>query len=200
MKQQILIIHGATAYPTYESYIDDLKNKKLDLESIKYSLGWKNTIAADLGDEYEVLTPSMPNSSNAKYYEWKIWFERVVALLNDNVILVGHSMGGIFLAKYLSEETFPTKIKAVVLVAAPFEASVGDEDFADFALTQPLAKFDEQASKIILIQSEDDEVVPPANVGLYKKQLPNSKILMFEANGHFRQEHFPELVTLVRSL
>ena len=49
--------------------------------------------------------------TNARYEEWKIWFERMIPFLNDNVILVGHSLGGIFFVKYLSENLLPIKSK-----------------------------------------------------------------------------------------
>lgn len=110
--RQILVIHGGHVYSTYADYVHELKNEKVDLERLKYELDWKDSLAADLGDEYEVLVPSMPNKTNAKYREWKIWFERIVPLLKNDVILVGHSLGGIFLAKYLSLETLPKKNKS----------------------------------------------------------------------------------------
>jgi hypothetical protein len=51
----------------------------------------------------------MPNPMNARYNEWKILFKKIVLLLDDNVILIGHSLGAIFLVKYLSENKFPKK-------------------------------------------------------------------------------------------
>lgn len=196
--RQILVIHGGHVYSTYADYVHELKNEKVDLERLKYELDWKDSLAADLGDEYEVLVPSMPNKTNAKYREWKIWFERIVPLLKNDVILVGHSLGGIFLAKYLSLETLPKKIKAVILVAAPF----GNEfkDLGSFDLPKSLSKFNNQANKIILIQSEDDLVVPASQAKMYNKKLSNSEVIMFKKNGHFNQEHFPELLALVKSL
>ncbi len=63
----------------------------------------------------------MPNKTNAQFEEWKIWFEKFIPFLNDGVILVGHSLGGVFLAKYLSENKFPKKIGGVFLVSAVYE-------------------------------------------------------------------------------
>jgi len=200
MKKQILIINGGTTYSNYNNYIEDLKNKKIDLEKFKYQLGWKESVASDLGDEYEVFVPKMPNITNAKYNEWRIWFERVILLLNEDVILVGHSLGGIFLAKYLSENIIKIKPMAVILVAAPFKSSIIDEELASFSLTRTLKNFNEQISNIILFQNTNDPVVPIENVWMYKKQLPDSKIIVLEADDHFKQEHFPELVDLIKSL
>ena len=120
MKQQILLIHGGDAFDTYDEYISFLKNFELDLEGLKKK-GWKNSLQDKLGEGYDVIMPRMPNAFNARYSEWKIWFEKIINLLDNEVILVGHSLGGIFLVKYLAEEDFPKSVKATFLVAAPFK-------------------------------------------------------------------------------
>src|SRR4051812_18846652 len=111
MKQQILVIHGGDTFETYEEYIRDLKKSKLDLNQIR-KVGWKQNLAKKLGKNFDVLSPKMPNALNARYKEWEIWFEKIIPLLDKNIVLVGHSLGGIFLVKYLSENSFPKKIKA----------------------------------------------------------------------------------------
>lgn len=199
MKQQVLIIHGGTTYPSYESYVDSLKSIQIEISKLIYRIDWKDSITADLGAEYEVFVPKMPNSTNARFSEWKIWFEKMIPLLNNNVILVGHSLGGIFLAKYLSENIINKRIKGVILVAAPFE-DLGLEKLSDFSLPKSLSKFREQVKSITLIQSEDDPVVPVEHINLYKAQLPNATIILLKNSGHFKQEHFPDLVELVKTL
>jgi hypothetical protein len=37
---------------------------------------WKKWLAEGLSQHYEVMRPDMPNTMNAKYAEWKIWFEK----------------------------------------------------------------------------------------------------------------------------
>ena len=199
MKKQVLIIHGGTTFPTYKDYVDSLKSVQIDLSRLKYQLDWKNSITSDLGNKYEVFVPKMPNSTDAKYNEWKMWFEKIILLLNDDVILIGHSLGGIFLAKYLSENTICKKTKAVILIAAPFK-DTNIEKLSSFSLPKSILKIGEQINKIILIQSEDDPLVPIEHIHLFKKQLPSAKIVLFKNNGHFKQEHFPELVSLIKSL
>ena len=73
MKTTVLVIHGGNTYNTYEEYINNLSSKTVDLDRLRYGVGWKDTITGDLGDDYDVFLPSMPNSSNAQYNEWKIW-------------------------------------------------------------------------------------------------------------------------------
>jgi len=199
MKQQVLIIHGGTTFSSYNKYISSMKAIILEPEKLKYRLDWKDSITADLGGEYEVLVPKMPNGSNAQYKEWSIWFGHIVTLLKNNTILVGHSLGGIFLAKYLSEKKVPIIIKAVILISAPYEG-LESEELASFVLSGSLSKFNKQANKIVLIHSKDDVVVPLDHVYKYNKELSNSNIVLFNNKGHFKQEHFPELVNLIKNL
>ena len=201
MTKQVVIIHGGTTFTTYRDYIKYLETRELSLDRIRPALDWKATIGTDLGKNYDVIAPKMPNNTNAKYKEWKIWFERITHLLGDEVILVGHSLGGVFLAKFLSESNLPAKIKAVFLVAAPFDDSdIEDEDLTEFKLPKSLANISSQASKIYLLHSKDDPVVPFSHLEKYSQALPGAKKVIFKNNGHFRQPTFPEIAKLINSL
>ena len=200
MNQQIIFIHGGTTFDTYEEYISFLKTKEISIDKLKPRKEWRDSLADDLGMNFEVLFPKMPNGTNASYQEWKIWFERIIPLLGENVILIGHSLGGIFLAKYLSENSFPKKIKTTILVAPPYDDANGGESLKDFKLPTSLSRFAKQGGIIYLIQSKDDPVVPFEQLAKYKKALPNAKILTFEDRGHFKQETFPEIVELIKKL
>ena len=197
MKKQIVVIHGGDTFEKYEEFLSFLKNFQIDPDYFK-NKGWKDTLQDKLGEDFEVIAPNMPNKINAKYLEWKIWFEKYFQFLNEGVIFVGHSLGGTFLAKYLSENSFPKKIKALLLVATPFDDEDSDESLNDFALPVSLAKITEQAGKIYLFHSKDDPVVPFEQVNKYKKALPNSEIIAFTDRQHFNQELFPELVELLK--
>ena len=153
MKKQVVVIHGGSAFDSYEDYFSYLKNYKLDFEKLKRK-GWKENLTRDLGVDFEVITPKMPNSLNAKYIEWKIWFEKLIPFLEKEAVLVGHSLGGTFLAKYLSENKFPKKIPGTFLVAAPFnEDKTGrrtNYSLADFRLSKSLNLFEKQIFKLLI--------------------------------------------------
>jgi len=205
MKQQIVIIGGGTTFDTYKKYIAFLKKRKIGLDKLlRPHQGWKNHLQKELGENFEVLRPRMPNGTNARYEEWRIWFERIIPFFSKKVILIGHSLGGIFLAKYLAENNISKKIKATILVAAPFDDEDRDEEnkesLADFNLSPSLEKFAEQGGTIYLIQSKNDPSVPFEQLGKYKKALPNAKTMIFENRGHFKQETFPEIIRLIKKL
>jgi hypothetical protein len=197
MKQQILVIHGGNIFEKYEDYLDSLKNFEIDLDKFRKD-GWKDNLQKDLGKNYDVVFPQMPNKFNANYDEWKIWFEKILELMEDNLILVGHSLGGIFLAKYLSENKVNKNIKATILVAAVFDGR--NESLTNFKLPKLLLSFSKQCKNIFLIQSKDDVFVPFNQVEKYKNALPKAKVVMFEDRGHFNQEKFPEMVELIKKI
>ncbi len=192
MKKQVVIIHGGNIFENYNKYLDYLLNYKLTYENLLTDY-WKENLKKELLN-FEVVYPQMPSKSNARYTEWKIWFEKIIPFLREDVVLIGHSLGGIFLAKYLSENTFPVKISSTHLVAAPFEENGLNELLGDFVFTTTLKKFAQQAGSIYLYFSKDDATVPFSHLSKYKEQLPKAHEVVFEDRGHFKQEKFPELV------
>lgn len=198
MKKQIVAIHGGHAYENRTKYLRGLRSVKMDFKKLKQRR-WRSGLEKTLGKTFEVILPKMPCAENAKYLEWKIWFNKIVSLLAPKVVLVGHSLGGIFLAKYLSENKFPKKIIATFLIAAPFV----DErrgSLADFILPKNLKRLEKQGGKIFLYHSQDDPVVPFANLEKYKKLLPQAMVKIFRNKDHFNQGSFPELVREIKNI
>jgi uncharacterized protein len=198
MRKQILVLHGGNAFDTYEEYILDLQSKEISIERLA-AKDWKSNLSSDLGDEYDVILPRMPNSNNARYLEWKIWFEKIVALLDETVVFIGHSLGGIFLVKYLSENNSPKKIKGLFLVAAPYNTPK-DHPLVDFTITNSLDRVEGQSEKIFLYHSKDDVVVPFDNAESYQTELRGATLRVFEDRGHFNSENFPEIVQDIKLL
>lgn len=200
MPKQILIIHGGDFFDTYEEYLNFLKNYQIDINDLKRPRKWKDKLQEDLSENYEVFLPLMPCGFNCKYIEWKIWFDKFIPFLKDGLVLVGHSQGGIFLAKYLSENYFPVKIKATFLLAGPFDDKNVDYTLADFKLPESLEKFEKQAGKIFLYHSEDDPIVPFADLEKYAQKLPRAEKVIFKDKGHFNLQEFPEFVEKLKNL
>lgn len=199
MKEQLIMIHGGTTFDSYEDYTQFLEKSKVNSEKFKTKKHWQNSLDKELEDDLEVFTPRMPNKNNANYREWCIWFERMIPYIKDNVILLGYSLGGVFLTKYLSEQEFTKKIKALVLVATPLDSIGLNESLGDFVLSMPTKDLS-QICKTYMIFSEDDPVVPFNRLNEYKKILPDSEVVIFSDKGHFYQENFPEIVQLIKNL
>jgi uncharacterized protein len=198
MKKQIVVIHGGDTFETYEEYLNFLRDYEIDIKRYKTDKGgWKPWLRERLGSDYEVILPIMPNRTNAQFKEWKIWFEKLTTFLCQDVILTGHSLGGAFLAKYLSENQFSKKIKAVFLISAVYDKDSEGYPLANFTLPTNL---DLQTDKIYLYHSKDDPVVPFSTLERYKRALPKALIRVFEDRKHFNQEEFPELAQDILNL
>ncbi len=143
----------------------------------------------------------MPLQDNAKYDEWKIYFERYFPQLKNNIILIGSSLGGIFLAKYLSENKFPKKILSTYLICPPYNNTLPKEDLVGgFKLKSDLSLLENNSKNLYLMFSKDDEVVPISHAKKFKKKLKNAKIIIYESkNGHFKISEFPEIVKMIKS-
>lgn len=174
-----------------------------NLPGVESSTRWTKTLEEDLGEEYEVFMPAMPNPQNANYAEWKIWFERHFEYLRDEVVLIGWSLGGMFLAQYLSENDAPFKIKALFLIAAPcgtFDDKEGN-DCGSFQFDpQILSNLAKKVPKIDVLHSKDDFVVPFEHAETFKKYLPEAELSTFEDKNHFLISEFPELLSKLRNL
>lgn len=202
-KQQVLYIHGGSAFSQYDNFLSHLQTKTIrDLPGETELKKWSSTLRDRLGDEYEVFMPSMPNSQNSKYEEWKIWFERHFEYLQGEVILMGWSQGGYFLEKYLTENTVPFTVKALYLLAAPFfAADFNGEDGGDFAFdTSRVGELAQKVKKIYILHSEDDFVVPYEHGLKLSKALPQAEFISFTDKNHFLIEEFPELVEIIKKL
>lgn len=66
--KQVCIIHGGTTFDTDEAYQAHLATQELDYSRLLYRQRWSQWLGETLTD-YDVLTPSFPNSAHAKYDE-----------------------------------------------------------------------------------------------------------------------------------
>lgn len=204
MKQQIFYIHGGDSYSKYESYLEHLRTKEMwhmpkEGES-EVSKKWMDTFAEDLGDEYQVISPQMPNKQNAKFQEWSIWFERHFEYLRDGVILIGHSLGAMFLAKYLSQNNLPFKSKAIFLSAGAYKIpSLDNKDGGDFLVEpQKVRLLLDKTENLLIYHSKDDFVVSYEHGIALSQAIPEAEFVSFEDKNHFLIEEFPELLDKIR--
>ncbi len=170
---KIILVHGKDTDPSqkrYPHFIDDIKD------------AWINAFA-----------PHLPHSSDPLLPEWL--GELGNLNIDEDTILVWHSLGGVAILRYL--EKTQQKVKKVILVATNdsiySESSNGffsDKDY-DYTLLQSVCH------DYVVYHSTDDERVPFLHGEKIAKWL-NAKFFTYHDKWHFGKSlidnKFPELI------
>lgn len=181
MKKQVLFIQGGgeDGYEADLSLVASLQN--------------------ELGEDYEIFYPKMPDDETAPDFGWLQEIENEMAKLNDDLIVVGHSLGASMLLKYFSENKVSKIVSGIFLIATPFWK--GKEEWvqglklqADFAQNLP------QHIPVFLYQCLDDEVVTLDQFVIYKQQLPWASFREIESGGHQLDNDLSLIAKDIRSL
>lgn len=141
-------------------------------------------------------TPEMPDAHTPVYEKWKKEFERFT--VDENSILVGHSCGGGFLIRWLTENKI--KINKLILVAPWLDPERSKTtDFFNFEIDRKLL---DRVNAAHLLVSKDDDKDIHDSILLIHESLPRIEIHKFENMGHFtfgqmKTDKFPELLGLM---
>lgn len=192
---QLIRIHWWNAFVSDEHFRTTLEEKEVTKERIQQRMWW-DTFRDDLWGEFDVLEPHMPSSDRAVYGEWKIYFEKVLTLVDDWVILMGHSLWAIFLIKYLSEHTCPKIIQSLFLLSPALHEDP-DDPIVSFVPGRSFDNISKQVSTIHILHSKDDFICPYADAVELHEELPWSHMHTFEDRNHFLQKDIPELMNLL---
>lgn len=172
-KQTVINIHGAG--PKHYRSLED------------GSGDWQAQLPTHLGSDYKVLSPQMPSPKNPSFEEWKILFEKYLLRARGDLIFVGHSLGGSFLLKYISENIIPQKILALLLVATPFKTIKGFEAPTDYTSLKKI-------QNIFLYHSMDDVEVPYAHALMYNELMQGNLKTYFNQGHFFKRKEFPDII------
>lgn len=141
-----------------------------------------------LGAEYDVRYPQMPGESEPEKQTWEAQIAKELEALDGKIILVGHSVGGFMLLRYLSEERIEKPIAGLFLLAAP---SWDEENwnFDDLKLPPDLATKLSWIPQVFLYHNRDDEIVPFSHLTLHAARLPRAVVRESDKGGHqFRHD------------
>ncbi|MGV8169705.1 MAG: alpha/beta hydrolase [Candidatus Nanoarchaeia archaeon] len=200
-KHQVIFIRGGETFDTKEQFYNYLKT--VDFNPYEKKRTWRDWLEWSLSEKFDSIAPLMPNKQWADYEAWKIWFERVTPYINKDknikLILIGQSLGGIFLAKYLSENKLPKKIDQLHLVSPLFDnEKLEKEKVASFAFDpEKLSNLELQADKLFLYHSRDDPYVPFEHALKYLQYLKKAEFFEFQDRGHFAQPAFMEILQVI---
>ncbi|WMT92679.1 alpha/beta hydrolase [Pelagibacterium sp. H642] len=166
MSRQILFVQGAG-----ECVHDAWDNKLV------------RSLEARLGPQYDVRYPRMPNEAEPLYPSWKAALFKQFDELDDNAILIGHSIGGTFLIHAVAEYRPKQKWSAVFLIAAPFLGEGGwPADETD--PTTHLADELRADVPVLLYHGTADEEVPPRHMELYTRAITHASARLLADRDH----------------
>lgn len=204
---QVFYIHGAPTLKNRKQYLDYISNRPVYLGTLKRRHG--EDLSKRLGKWFSVVKTQMPNPDNGIYDDWKIHFERLLPLLDKELIIIWNSLWGTFIARYLSENKFTKKLISLYLVAAPYDNNlvknnkfwVPEQELVGwFKVGKDLSGI-EKATKIVhLLYSSDDEIVHLEHGEKFKSKLKNADLTIFDnVKGHFRVSEFPEIAKMIKA-
>ena len=182
MKRQLLFVQGGG-----KGVHDEWDNKLVE------------SLRRELGQDYEIRYPRMPNEDDPSYASWKTTLERELGALQDGAILVGHSIGGTILVKVLAEHSPARELGAIFLIAAPF---VGDGGWSsdDVQFPPDLGARLPEGVPILFYHGLEDEVAPPSHVDLYARAIPQARIHRLRGRDHQLNNDLREVAGAIFSL
>lgn len=169
---------------------DQHYDAKLPSNSDDYWYSWlkRQLILKDI----HAVSIEPPFPFRPRYDEWKQEFERFD--ITPETILVGHSCGGGFLIRYLSEHK-DLRVGKVVLVAPwmnPLNYAEADTaDFFDFKID---AEFPSRTAGTTVFISSDDEPSVIKTVEILKDKVKDIIYREFTNKGHFTNSKFYEVL------
>ena len=185
------------SYPT--------KNNKM--KKIILVHGWEATSKSDffpwLKKELEKKKiwnyfPDLPNTEEPKINEWIPFLQKNIKEIDNDTILIGHSIGCQAVLRYM--ETLPAKVKVKkVILLAPWmkldEETIKEEGEEVVAIAKPWietpinwGKVKSHCKDFICIFSDNDPYVPLSNKELFHIRL-NARSIVLHNKYHFDMGH-----------
>lgn len=145
--------------------------------------GWRVWLMGELEKkEIYACALSMPNTDGPICKDWIEEISRIVEVnKNDEIYLVGHSLGTTAILRYL--ESYATKIAGAVLVSGSIEP-VENKAISNF-LNKPFdfKKIETKANKFLVIHGDNDSRVPYEQAKTLAKEL-DCKLITIKNGGH----------------
>jgi uncharacterized protein len=143
-----------------------------------------NSLQHALGTAYHVEYPQMPDEENAPYLEWAAEIDSRLRAATSAVALVGHSVGGSVLLKYLCDRKPERRIAGLFAIATPYWGADKFWRWEEVTLPENAASKLACHGPLFLYHSRDDEVVPFTHLGLYEARFPTATIRALDGRGH----------------
>lgn len=175
MTKKAYIIHGWDGSPNQKLFV------------------WLKTELEKRG--FQVFVPSMPNTATPEIHAWVSTLQHLITEINSDTVIIGHSIGGQAVLRYL--ETLPEEAKAgkVIFIASwthltPEAAPDADSE----AIVQPWLetpidwkKIKTRSNTFTAFFSDNDPYVSLSEKDVFEVGL-GAKIVVEKNKGHFTDE------------
>ncbi|MXV50121.1 serine hydrolase family protein [Pedobacter sp. HMF7647] len=155
-----------------------------------------NYLKSKLPEGFQVLFPVIEKPNSPTYGRFKEMYKSIFAKINEPVILIGHSLGGSTLLKYLSEEKPGVAVLGLFLVSTPYWKS----NMKEFQLKENFQVSLKGISKVFLYHSTNDTVVPVEHLEFYENAFQTAVVRKLQGAEHTFSNGLPELVSDIKSL
>ena len=155
------------------------------------------SLRRELGGDYEVRYPHMPDEGDPSYARWSTAIRREMTALDDGAVVAGHSVGAAILLNALAEQPPEKGLGAIVLVAAPF---VGEGGWLsdEFELTSDLGAKLPHGVRVHVFHGLRDETAPPSHADLYALAIPQAQVHQLPGRDHQLNNDMSEVAEAIR--
>ena len=165
--KRVVIVHGYTGYPD------------------KNWFPWLKEKLEEIGVRAEV--PEMPNTNAPKLSEWLPHLTEAIGNPDEELVLVGHSLGCPTILRYLESLDDDYKVGGVVLVAGFAEPLPHLPELNSFTENSwDDEKIKSKSKQITIVNSTDDDAVPFFNAETVRDRF-GAKLVTLEGMGHINE-------------
>lgn len=141
---------------------------------------------------YKVVIPTLPNTNEPNIEEQLSFLQDLIIEPGEDVIVVGHSLGGQLVLRYLEALPLGKKIfKAVLVAGVVNEIMELDEKEAEIAkpwlMPVNAEKVKNSVEQIIALFSDNDQFIPLASEKIMREQF-NAKTIIEHGMGHYSDD------------
>ena len=135
-----------------------------------------------LGADTHLAAPIMPKPDEPDAAAWEAALGEHLREQQTPLVLVGHSLGGSVVFKYLADHGIPSGLAGVVSIAAPFW---GMQDWErEWRLPEGFEARLSDLPRVALYHSRDDDEIPVSHVDRYAEAMPRASVHKVHGHGH----------------
>jgi predicted alpha/beta hydrolase family esterase len=156
-------------------------------------------LGRELGPDYEIRYPHMPNEADPNYARWKAALKKEFGRLDEGAIVVGHSIGGTILINTLAEEPPDLALSGIFLLASPFVGE-GGWPGEDIKPMSGLGRRLPARTPVYVYHGSADETAPFEHAGLYANSIPQAIVRRLTGRDHQLNNDMSEVAADIRRL